>query len=612
MLRFSTHQSAHRTDVGQAICPEGILRVETLRILSRNARIRLSRRVAIAMIVTTSLIGQGFAAEPTVDQPDLQMVTRIRQEGFRNSKVMEIMSELTDRIGPRLTGSSSLKKANDWTRDEMTRWGLQNSHLEAFDFGRGWALDSVTVRMTSPDVASLYALPKAWTPATNGVIKGQVVRLKATTIEELEKEKGKYAGKIVLVGEQREVKPENEAALKRYDSEGLQKLGDFAIPPDNNRLDFGGHAFTREELIKRYQFTRALQKFLNEEKVAAAIEGSRGDGGLIFVQGTQAYRPGESDGVPQLVMAAEQFNRILRLVDRKVPVEIELDVKSHFETPDGGKAFNTIAEIQGTDKKDEIVMVGGHLDSWHAGTGATDNAAGCAVAMEAVRILQSLGVKPRRTIRIALWGGEEQGLLGSRAYAAEHFGKRDEPTPGPNDVPSYLRGESTAPLLLKPEQTKLSAYFNIDNGTGKLRGIYAQENSAVAPLFEAWGTPFRDLGFTTVSMRNTGGTDHLAFDAVGIPGFQFIQDPVEYETRTHHSNMDVYDRVQRDDMVQASVVLASFLYQAAMRDQMLPRKAFAQSMKVVYADQPTVPGAKASDKKSAEKKKSKSETKPGA
>ena len=534
---------------------------------------------------------------------DLSMVTRIRQEGFRNSKVMETEEELTDHIGTRLTGSTNLKQANEWTRDQLTKWGMVNAHLEAFPFGRGWALDSVSIRMTAPTVSPLYALPKAWTPGTNGVLKGEVVRLKATTIEELEKEKGKYAGKIVLIGETREIKPESEAALKRYDDEKLRELGQYEIPGE--RMAGGpGRTFSREDLMKRFQFQRALQKFLTDEKVAATIEPSRGDAGLIFVQGTNAYRPGEPDGFPQLVMAYEHYGRIARLMERKIPVELELDVKAHFEAGDGN-AYNTIAEIPGTDKKDEIVMVGGHLDSWHGGTGATDNAAGCAVTMEALRILQSLGVKPRRTIRIGLWGGEEEGLLGSRAYVAEHFGKRDEPPADPNGLPSYMRRDrDQGPLMLKPEQAKISAYFNIDNGTGKLRGIYLQENASVEPIMEAWMAPFRDLGMTTASMRNTGSTDHASFDAVGIPGFQFIQDPVEYFARTHHSNMDVHERVQREDLIQASVVLASFLYDAAMRDEMLPRKPLpiGATMQVVKADTST-PVAKTAPKKAVKDKK---------
>ncbi|HYE25208.1 MAG TPA: M20/M25/M40 family metallo-hydrolase [Clostridia bacterium] len=566
-------------------------------------------RPVVALTVAAAMMAPAPAIAASGDQADLQTVTRIRQEGFRNSKVMEIQGELTDRLGPRLTGSSNLKRANEWTRDQLTQWGLVNAHLEPFPFGRGWALESVSVRMTAPDVAQLYALPKAWTPATNGVLKGEVVRLEATDKEELEKEdKNKYTGKIVLVGNEREIKPQTEAASRRYDEEKLRQLGDFEIPGQPRTGASGGPG--REEMIRRFRFQRELQRWLNDAKVAAAIEPSRGEAGLIFVQGTQAFKQGEPDGVLQLVMSVEHWGRIARLLERKVPVELELDVKSRFENLDDGNAFNTIAEIPGTDKKDEIVMLGGHLDSWHAGTGATDNAAGCAVAMEAVRILQTLGLKPRRTIRIALWGGEEQGLLGSRAYVAKHFGSKEEaksPASGPDaGLPSYLREPQVTPVNLKPASTKLAAYFNVDNGTGKLRGIYAQENASVVPIFQAWGEPFRDLGFTAVSLRNTGGTDHLPFDAIGLPGFQFIQDPVEYETRTHHSNMDTFERSQREDLMQAAVVLATFVYQAAIRDEMLPRKPFVQGTQVVMlkddnapavADAPAKPAKK--DKKAA-------------
>jgi Zn-dependent M28 family amino/carboxypeptidase len=306
--------------------------------------------------------------------------------------------------------------------------------------------------------------------------------------------------------------------------------------------------------------------------------------------------------MPWVYMAAEHYNRLARLADRKVPVEVEAEVKAQFDGSNNGDSWNTLAEIPGTDKKDELIMVGAHIDSWHAGTGATDDGAGVAVTMEAMRILQSLGVKPRRTIRIGLWGGEEQGLLGSRAYVGEHLGKRQEsprPAGAGDGLPSFMRGEQGT-LMLKPEQAKISAYFNIDNGTGKLRGIYTQENAAVYPIFQAWGEPFRDLDFTTVTNRNTGGTDHLSFDAVGIPGFQFIQDPVEYETRTHHSNMDVYDRIQREDMMQASAILASFLYNAAMRDEMMPRKPLPKDTQM---EQPKAEQSK--DAKPAKKDKKK-------
>ena len=552
----------------------------------------------LVLILASATVLPVFSQNSSAEKVDLQMATRIRQEGFHNSKVMEIMADLSDRLGQRLTASANQKRANEWARDLMTSWGLQNSHLESFPFGRGWHTEGAMVTMTSPDVAQMYVIPKAWTPGTNGTVKGEVVHLKATTKEDLEKAKGTLTGKIVLIGDLRDIKVGTEAASKRYDEKSLDEIGDYQIPGE--RLsDPTGRVFTREDIMRRFQFQRDLNNFLMTEKPAVVIEGSRGDNGLIFVGGSQAYRKGEPDGVPWLYMAAEHFNRILRLVDRKVPVEMAVDVKSQFETGDGN-SWNTIAEIPGTDKKDELVMTGGHIDSWHAGTGATDDGAGVAITMEAMRILQSLGVKPRRTIRIGLWGGEEEGLLGSRAYAEEHLGKRQEPVRpqgGDSGLPSYMRPEQGT-LMIKPEQAKISAYFNIDNGTGKLRGIYTQENASVAPIFAAWGEPFRDLGFTTVTNRNTGGTDHLSFDAVGVPGFQFIQDPVEYMSRTHHSNMDVYDRIQREDMMQASVILAAFLYDAAMRDDMMPRKSLPKDSQM---EQAKVEPAK--DVKPAKKKK---------
>jgi hypothetical protein len=547
--------------------------------------------IASAVLILLAAAPAVAAAAPATESIDLQVVTRIRQEGTQHSKVMQTLSELTDRIGPRLAGSQNLKNANLYVQQQLTDWGLANSHLEGFSFGRGWALDSISIRMTAPDNAVLFGFPKAWTPATNGALKGEVVAVKIKSTEDFEKFKGQLAGKIVLVGEPRDLKPESEAALHRYDDAKLKELAEFNIPGGAYK-DPTGRVWTREEIMQRRRLSVATDKFLQDEKVAASIEASRGDEGILFVQGTQNYKPGSPDGVLQLVIAAEQFNRMERLLDRKIPVSVELDVKSHFESPDGGTIFNNIAELPGTDKKDELVLIGGHLDSWHAGTGATDNAAGVAVAMEAIRILQALGLKPRRTIRVALWAGEEEGLLGSQAYVKEHFGYPD--VPKDDTTPSYMR-TTPLPVVLKPGQEKVSAYFNLDNGTGKIRGIYAQENASVVPIFEKWGEPFRDLGFTTVTMRTTGSTDHVSFDAIGIPGFQFIQDSVEYETRTHHSNMDVYDRAQRDDLIQASIIMASFLYDAANRDEMMPRKPLMVEVK--HEPAPVAPATDAKKKK---------------
>jgi carboxypeptidase Q len=496
---------------------------------------------------------------------DLTTVTRIRQEGFRNSKVMEYAQALTDRIGARLTGSPGMKKANEWTRDELTKIGLANARLEAYKFGRGWSSDYCVVRMTAPGTLQLYALPMAWSPATNGPVRAKVVKVKLETKEDLEKQKGKLAGLIVMTAEPREMKPQEKAALQRYDEEELETLAEYVVPTarDSARMS---------EFRTRREFRKTLAQFAIDEKIAALVSSGNGEGGVFRVQGGGTWRDDEPIGVPAVGLAPEHYARIARLLDAKTDVELEIDVRAAFHNEDLN-SYNTLADIPGTDKKGEVVMLGAHLDSWHTGTGATDNAAGSAIMMEAVRILKSLGVAPKRTIRIALWSGEEQGLLGSRAYVEQHFAARDTPKdPEQAKLPANQRTTDKGALIVKPEHAKVSAYFNIDNGTGKIRGIYAQENAAVAPIFTAWLQPLHDTGATTVTMRNTMSTDHVPFDEVGIPGFQFIQDNVEYETRTHHTNWDTYERLQREDLMQAAVVVATFVWEAANRDQMLPRK----------------------------------------
>jgi carboxypeptidase Q len=498
------------------------------------------------------------------DDPDLEMQTRIRQEALHNSKVMEIAQGLTDFIGPRLTGSPNMKRANDWTRDKLAELGLTNAHLEPWGpFGRSWAYEFCEVRMTSPDVAQLSVLPRAWTPGTTGAVRGKPIHVNLETLEDVNKAKGKLAGKIVLISAPRDLKPHPDPEFQRYSEKTLSDLEQYEMPRAPRA--------TREEVLKRRDYRRALVKLIADEKPLALIEAGNRDFGTFGVQAGLAYKTEEQLAAPSLVMSAEQYNRLVRLVDGKKDIEVEVDVRVNFGDDDA-KTWNTIAEIPGTDKKGEVVMLGAHLDSWHGGTGATDNGAGVAATMEAIRVLKAIGIAPKRTIRIALWSGEEQGLLGSRAYVAEHFASRPEPTdPDEKDLPLSMRKVS-GPLTFKPEYAKLSAYFNLDNGSGKIRGIYAQENAATRPLFEKWIAPLHDLGVTTVTMRNTGSTDHVSFDAVGLPGFQFIQDEIEYETRTHHTNYDVYERLQRDDLMQAAAVIATFVWEAANRPEMMPRK----------------------------------------
>jgi len=520
-------------------------------------------RLVCCLIVVLSSVPALWCQEKV----DLETISRIRYEGFRNSKVMEYATGLMDSIGERLTGSPNMKRANEWTRDQFTAMGLSNAHLEPWGpFGRGWANQYVNARMTSPDIVPLLVYSKAWTPGTNGVVTGKCIRVNIEKKEDFDKYKGKLAGMILIFGPDAEVNPIAEAPYKRYTDDDLAKTGEYQIPGERP-------AFRMADVARRRQFIKDLNQFLADEKVLAVIDHSRGTagGGTVFVQSGGSYKPGETTVVPQLTMASEHWSRIARLLQQKKDVTLELNVINTFYDDDPMQ-YDTIAEIPGTDKKDEVVMLGAHLDSWHAGTGATDNGAGSIVMMEAVRILKTLDIKPRRTIRIGLWSGEEEGLLGSQGYVEQHFGSRPHlEDPNMKDMPTLMRREA-GPVTVKPEQAKVSAYFNVDNGTGKIRGIYLQENEAVAPIFEQWMRPFKDLGMTTLTMRNTGGTDHQSFDAVGIPGFQFIQDPIEYETRTHHSNMDVYDRLQPEDLKQISVIVASFVYEAAMRDQMLPRK----------------------------------------
>ncbi|HJR06814.1 MAG TPA: M20/M25/M40 family metallo-hydrolase [Pyrinomonadaceae bacterium] len=544
-----------------------------------------------------SVVAQQPAATPTPDPND--PIVRIKDEGMNRSQVMQTLSYLSDVIGPRLTNSPNMRRANEWTRDQMLKWGMQNAHLEAWGpFGRGWSLKRFSAEVVEPQGFPLIAYPKAWSPGTNGALTGEVVYVDATDAAGLEKYKGKLKGAIVLTAPMREIKAHFEALGTRMTEKDLLALADAPDPAQAVRRQ---QQQPTPEQITQFLFNLKKASFLMEEGAALLVDPGRGDGGTLFVQqaavpqpvpatldpnalqaffrrGVPAYDKSAPKLVPQIVVSGEHYNRMMRMLQagEKVRMNVNLDVAFQDQDLMG---YNTIAEIPGSDLKDEVVMLGGHMDSWHGGTGATDNGAGVAVAMEAARILQTLGLKPRRTIRVALWSGEEQGLLGSRAYVKEHFGEIVTPTPQPTP-PGAGEGQPAArptpppqgKLVTKPEYDKFAGYFNLDNGTGKIRGVYLQGNEAIRPLFRTWLMPFRDMGAQTLSISNTGGTDHLSFDAIGLPGFQFIQDEVEYDTRTHHSNQDVFDRIQADDMKQAATIMAAFVYQAAMRDEKLPRK----------------------------------------
>jgi carboxypeptidase Q len=522
--------------------------------------------------------------QPATESIDIGMYQRIRDEGLNHSHVMEFASALMDGIGPRLTASPNAKKANEWTRDTLTKIGLENAHLEDWgEFGMGWQQVNTWARMVSPDTAVLILQSTPWSPATSGPVTGDVVWVDIHEEKDFDKYKGKLTGKIVLYGAMREVPPVDKPLFERNTEKDLEEIAEFPVSPASP----GGPREMNPRLrayLERMRMIDKIAQFFADEKVAAVIEPSRdaknggGSGGTFFddngaTLGRTPYLADKKVKIPVAVAAIESYGRLYRLVQAHVPVTVEINVDTKF-TGDHEHAYNTVAEIPGTDPKleDQVVMLGGHLDSWIAGTGATDNGAGTVVAMEAVRILKALGVKPRRTIRIALWTGEEQGLFGSKGYCKEHFGSAALSTaPDQMALPEFMR-RATGPLVVKPEQKLISAYFNVDNGSGKIRGVYTQGNAAVAPIFAQWIAPLKDLGVTTLTMRNTGGTDHLSFDAVGIPGFQFIQDDLDYESRTHHSNEDVVERLQPADLEQIATVEAIFVYNAAMRDQMMPRK----------------------------------------
>jgi carboxypeptidase Q len=516
--------------------------------------------------------------QPAKETLDYTMYQRIREEGLAHSHVMDYASALMDGIGPRLTGSPNLHRANEWTRDQLTAMGCSNAHLEDWgEFGMGWQQLNTWVRMTSPDTAVFIAQASPWSPSSNGAVSGQAVWVLIKEEKDLDKYKGKLEGKIVLLGDMREVKPSDKALFTRMDDKDLSKVAEYPLEKPRSSSDW------MSDYIKRMALLDKTAKFLAAEHVVAVILPSRdgrdngGSGGTIFDDGGlgwATYKREHANPVPVVVTAIENYGRVYRLLKANVPVSLEMNVDVKY-FGDHEHGFDTIAEIPGTDPKlkDEVVMVGGHLDSWASATGATDNGAGTVVAMEVMRILNTLQVKPRRTIRIGLWTGEEQGLFGSIGYVKQHFGYVPlSTTPEELNKPEWMR-KPAGPLVLKPEQPKVSGYFNVDNGTGKILGIHLQQNGAVAPIFEQWMEPLKDLGVATIAARDTGGTDHESFDAVGIPGFQFIQDRLDYSSRTHHSNMDTYERLQAADLAQAATVEAIFVYNTAMRDQMLPRKA---------------------------------------
>jgi len=608
----------------------------------------LSLAASAVLLARPGLSAETASAEKNADQADA--IARIREEGMEHSQVMETLSCLCDVIGPRLTGSPGLKRANQWTRDRMAGWGLTNAHLEAWGpFGRGWTLKRFSAQVIEPQTIPLLGCPAAWSPGFDKPLVADVVYLDPGTNTDFKMYEGKLKGAIVLAGRPREVTPRFEPLAVRLTEANLLRLANAGA--DNAiRYSFalGDRPAPRRPAPVRFQTQLRTLSFLAKEQVALVVNPSMmGDGGTFLVAaasvpasdgrgtnaGARSARPWSANAPaipPQVTLAIEDYNRLVRMIQKGEKLKMAVDLQVQFNDDDL-MAYNTIAEIPGSDLKDQIVMLGGHLDSWHAGTGATDNGAGAVTAMEAARIIAALKLQPRRTIRLALWSGEEQGLLGSKAYVAGHFGyytnittaaatnlasasqlaanlapagplrspkdserphpismgeyprpswlsssNRNPPDARPAPGPASANSSSTRKFVRLQEYEKLSAYFNLDNGAGKIRGIYMQNNEAVRPLFRAWLEPFRDLGAETITASNTGGTDHLSFDEIGLPGFEFMQDPLDYDTRTHHTNQDLVDRVLPDDLKQAAVILAAFVYDAAMADDKLPRKPSSQ------------------------------------
>ncbi len=586
----------------------------------------LRRKIAGALLLYAFLMpsasfAQMAAPAKAVYTAPKADIDKIKDEGMNRSQVMDTLNYLTNVIGARLTGGPNLKHANEWTRDTMTKWGMVNGHLEAWGpFGRGWELKHFSAQVSAPYSFPVIAYPKAWSPGLDRVVAApapapvdkkkktaaaapaappsstvtaDVVYLDAKTEADMAKYKGQIKGKIVMMSAIRDVPADFKGYGSRMNEGDLLAMANAPDPATVQRPGAGGGANPAQMQARLQRFVDGAKrsKFIIEEGAAVVIDNSNnGSGGTIFVaQASVAAdipanpmdfftqkrvqpwdKEAEAKMVPQVTMASEDYNRVARMVQagEKVQMTIDLSVKYHDDDP---MAYNTVAEIPGTDPtlKEQLVMLGGHMDSWHGGTGATDNAAGVAVAMEACRILIASGLKPRRTIRVGLWSGEEQGLFGSSNYVKQHFGEMK----GGANIFGITDPNAAKPELIKGvDYDKLSAYFNLDNGTGKIRGVYTQGNSKVWPIFRAWLAPFNEMGASTLTMQNTGGTDHLSFDRIGLPGFQFIQDVIEYDSRTHHSNQDVYDRIQADDMKQASTIMAAFVYQAAMMDEKMPTK----------------------------------------
>jgi carboxypeptidase Q len=516
-------------------------------------------------LIPTLLCAAAFATIPTLapaEQVDRNVVNRIIDEGFNRSEVMETVGYLTDRIGGRLTNSPQMRTAERWTQQRFREFGLTDVRAEGFEFGRGWSINNHMSRMTAPRVLPLRSIPVAWTPATNGALAGPVIVAPMTRVRDFDRWRGQLRGKIVLITRPAPAAEPTEVPLRRLTDEDLRTRNIYQ-QPNYSPLEV-------ERNLERADFAERLDAFLAEEGALGWVRMSARDGGLVHGTG-YSYQTGRTPRLPGIEMAAEDYRRLARLALTDAPPTLEFtnDVRFHDEDT---RAYNILADIPGSDPRAGYVMAGAHLDSWVAADGAVDNGAGSAVVMEAARILRRLGLRPRRTIRFALWSGEEQGILGSLAYVEQHLATRPAET---NPARQRLRPNQTwryrYPITPLPGHRDLVGYFNLDNGSGRIRGIHAEGNVAAVPIFQDWLAPFASMGATSVAIRPTGGTDHVYLQSVGIPGYQFIQDPLDYGSRLHHTSIDTYDHIIPQDLRQAAVIMASVLWNAANREEALPR-----------------------------------------
>lgn len=546
------------------------------------------RRTRMFTLGLTALVVAALGALPSgsaTEPIDYEAIARIRAEGLQNSQVMELASWMTDVYGPRLSGSPNIHRAGEWAVATMKGWGLENVAMEPWAnqtmFPRGWTNDRFYLAAVTPQPFAMIGMSTAWTPGTNALVRGEAMLVTATDEAELRKLSGTLRGKFVLTDPAPDVPAFWSPIATRYTKEELDDLElatprgpEFGLtPPAAGRA--GGPAGARggAAAAPGAQPFNRTEFFLKEGVLAVLTTHPRGHGNFRIGGANRGADPATM--LPSVVVVAEHYGRVVRMLQKNLKVELEADIRNTYHP--NPTMFDVVGEIRGTDKADEIVMLGAHFDSWHPGTGATDNAAGSAAMMEAMRILKASGVRLRRTVRLGLWNGEEQGLLGSRDYVAKHFAAAGAPGAGAPVGGAARgvgggRGGAAGPMEYKPAHAKFSGYFNIDNGGGAIRGVYLQGNTAVAPIFRAWIEPLRDLGVTHLTIRNTGGTDHQSFDGVGLPGFQFIQDPLEYSSFTHHSNMDTYERLQPDDMRKNATIAAIFAFLTANRDDLLPRK----------------------------------------